>query len=406
MSPARGRRLHIGLAAMNHPRPGGGGGLDIYTRQIVEALADLDNQHDYTVLVSENNLPDWSWRSWPAHVRVYGLRRFEPRQNLGVRAYRRWRRARGLPVPPHYGEPYLIRQIAELGLDLLHFPDTLIEPLGITVPCVLTVFDIQHEYLPELFSRASLASRAERYRPSVEKAVHVLAPSAFTRQSLIDKYGLPPAKVTLLPAAIDPLARPATAADVERVRVRYRLEGPFFCYPANPWPHKNHARLMAALRLYRDQFGPPPLLVLTGRLAPETHSGAEFALAAGVEAWVRDLGFVPQADLAGLFGGAEFMIFPSLFEGFGLPILEAFAYACPVAAAAVTSLPEIAGDAALYFDPYQPSEIAEAIQRLHTEPGLRRELVERGRQRLAPYAWACLVPQLIHQYEQIAAQLP
>jgi len=202
--------------------------------------------------------------------------------------------------------------------------------------------------------------------------------------------------------------------------------GRFVLYPANPWPHKNHERLLRAWKSLIDLGGaasypsdPPlragtpahgpdsiepsmddtPTLVCTGRIAGEPRSVASLARAAGLPTGrVLDLGFVSEEHLAALLRAARFMLFPSLFEGFGLPVLEALAAGCPVACANLPPLVEVAGDAAHYFDPTSDSAIANAASVLWRDAGRREDLRLRGRIHARRYRWDTLVPGLIAAY--------
>jgi len=402
---ALGRPPRIGLAVLNHGIAGYGGGLDVYVRQFVEALAEHDQRTNYVLIMQAVHASHWADHAWPENFEVRPLHNVEPRQAWGVRARRAARRRLGRPVPPHYGEAYWIRQLEEMRLDLLHFPDTEIKPLSVTAPCLLTVFDIQHEYYPEFFNEAELKRRDEGYRASIAKAVHILTPTQFTRQSLRERYAVPDQKLSVAAAGIRQDLRPAAPDEVRRVRAKYDLPETYLFYPANPWPHKNHARLMRALRIHAERHGPPPTLALTGRLHGEARRASEFAAAAGVEPYVRDLGFVAAEDLPALYTGARLLVFPSLFEGFGLPVLEAMAYGCPVAAARATTLPECAGEAAEYFDPLDAEDIAQTIHRLLNDEAARAAMREKGFARVKAFNWAEIVPQITAIYERMAGQL-
>ena len=397
------RAPRVGLAAMYHSQLGVAGGLDVYVRQLVEALAEHDRLTDYVVLTTAKGAAAWAYRTWPINFTIHALREFAPRPPWPQRVVNHYRRRRGLPVPPHYGDDYLAWQIDQLDLDLVHYPATLIRPLTLQTPCVLTVFDIQHAYYPEFFTPAELAWREQNYGPSIHKAVHLLPPSAYTAASLTEKYTVPPERQSLIPVGADPQVERASPAEVARVRAKYRLPEGYIYFPANPWPHKNHARLIAALRRLHASLDNPPALVLSGRLVNEPRDARLLALAADMDPYVLDLGFVPPSDLPGLYTGAELLVFPSLFEGFGIPLLEAMACGCPIAAANATAIPDCVGDAALLFDPLDPDAIAAAVQTLLEDEALRQTLVARGTARLRAFSWSVIVPQLSAVYARVAA---
>ena len=396
------RPLRIGVAAMNFAQLGEGGGLSIYVRQLVEALAECDRANEYFIFLYDYSLPSWNSRTWPANVKLVTLSWKQPARTLFARAGDKLLRILGITTSAYSDDEFLARQIDDLGLDLVHFPCTTISPLAVKTRSLVTFFDLQQEYYPEFFTQSELDARAYTYKASIEKAAKVLVPSHYTWQSLLEKYSVPAEKLTLVPVGIRADVRPVDRETVARVCSKYGLPSEYIYYPANPWPHKNHARLIAAIRLYRQRLGEPPKLVLSGRLRNEVRDVQSLAVAAGVEDCIIDLGFVPSEDLPGLYTGAMALIFPSLFEGFGIPLLEAMAYGCPVAAANATAIPECVGEAAILFDPFSPDAIATAIHRLYIDKDLRQELRTAGLQRAQQFHWHKIVPQIVDVYKTVA----
>jgi glycosyltransferase involved in cell wall biosynthesis len=237
------------------------------------------------------------------------------------------------PAPPR---PSALR--TRVQGDAIHYPLTIRIPPGI-VPSAVTLHDLQHLDLPRLFSRAERAFRAAAWHPSVRGATFVVVPSGFVRDRAVELLGLDPARIRVIHHGIDHAAFSPRGDEREPVLV----------YPARPWPHKNHARLYEAFALLRRER-PELRLVLTG--------GGDFGrVPEGVE--VR--GLVPRDELVSLLRRAGGLVFPSLYEGFGQPPLEAMACGCPVACSDAASLPEVCGDAARYFHPDDPRQIARAV---------------------------------------------
>jgi glycosyltransferase involved in cell wall biosynthesis len=251
-------------------------------------------------------------------------------------------------------------------LDAIHFPlSVIVPPLRGRPPAAATVHDLQHELYPQFFSRAELAYRRLVYGQTVTASRIVIAISEHARQALLAKYGLDPERVVAIPLGVD--HERFTPGDARREA--------FLLYPANPWPHKNHARLYEAFSLLRRER-PELRLVLTG-------SGHPQALPDSVESRGR----VPSDELVRLYQTASALVFPSLYEGFGLPPLEAMACGCPVATSNATSLPEVCGDAAEYFDPLSPGDMARATNAVLDDPA---PYVERGLARARQFSWeAC-----------------
>jgi len=248
------------------------------------------------------------------------------------------------------------------SLDAMHFPLSVMLPPVDRPPAATTVLDLQHEEHPEFFGRAELAYRKLVYGWSVRRSRIVIAISEHSRQTLIERYRLVEERVRAIPLAVDH----------ERFSPGSARRGDYLLYPARPWPHKNHGRLYAAFAQLRREH-PELRLVLTGE-------GDFGRLPPGVEARGR----VSAHELVRLYRGAAALVFPSLYEGFGMPVVEAMACGCPVACSNVTSLPEVAGDAARLFDPTDADDIAAAADDVLRNP---EPWVARGLERARAFTW-------------------
>jgi glycosyltransferase involved in cell wall biosynthesis len=261
------------------------------------------------------------------------------------------------------------------GVDAVHYPLTIALP-RLDVPAAVTLHDLQHLDLPELFPRAERAFRAVAWHRSIRRAQIVIVPSGFVRDRLVDRLGVDPAQVRVIHHGIDhERFRPAEHRSSDPVKLTGSEEvkrEPFLLYPAKTWPHKNHARLLEAFALLRRER-PELRLVLSGgdRLPPQD----------GVE----QVGRGSLDELVSLYRSASCLVFPSRYEGFGQPPLEAMACGCPVAVSNAASLPEVCGDAARYFDPESPEEIAAAVAEVLDDPEPWRA---RGFERAAQFTWA------------------
>ena len=258
--------------------------------------------------------------------------------------------------------PGTLRAMLETA-DVVHFPLTVPVP-RVSRPTVLTLLDVQHLDVPELFPRGERLFRRLTYDRAARRADHVIVISQWVRERTIERLQLDPERVHAIHLGVD-LARFSPEPTVARE--------PFLLYPARPWPHKNHARLFEAFEAVHAAH-PELRLVLTGE-------GTDTArLPPGVEA----RGSISRDELVSLYRRAAALVFPSLYEGFGLPPLEAMACGCPVAASAVASLPEVCGDSAVLFDPYDTAAIAAGI-----EEALARasELSAAGSARAASFTW-------------------
>ena len=249
------------------------------------------------------------------------------------------------------------------ALDLVHHPLTIALP-PLDLRTAVTVHDLQHLDHPELFSRAERLFRARTHERSARHADAVIVPSQFVRRRAIELLGLPPERVHAIPWGVDH----------ERFRPGDEEREPFLLYPARPWPHKNHTRLFEAFAHLRQER-PELRLVLTGG----GHEGRP--VPPGVE--VR--GLVSNDELASLYRRTACLVFPSLYEGFGQPPLEAMARAAPVAASDIPAIAEACGDAAALFDPNEPEDIAAVVAAALDAPG---RFAAAGPARARNFTWA------------------
>jgi glycosyltransferase involved in cell wall biosynthesis len=367
--------VRIGIAAGRGT--GERGGVESYARDLLDALDRHDPANEHVALAPG---PPSAWT----------------RARRALQAFAGW-------AP---GRDARAQAIDALGLDVVHYPATELPEVSLRTPAVLTFFDMQEEYLPEFFGWRARRSRRAAHRAAVRRADAVVVPSRFTGECLRERYGTPPDRIHHVPVGVGEAFAPGGAADeAARLRARYALpRGDFALYPANPWPHKNHERLFAALRKLSGQGLAIPL-VCTGRLAGEGRSAAGLAAAAGIPAdLVHDLGFVDPRDMPALYRCARAVVFPSLFEGFGLPVLEAMASGRPVACARLPPLEEVGGSAVWTFDPCSVDETAGALRAVWDDEALRARLRSDGLARAEAYRWPRLVPALVDVYARAARE--
>ncbi len=325
--------------------PGVVGGSETYARELCRGLARV-GELDYRVFVptiaedAGDGLDSRVVRGYPASSTMPGRVRA---MGGGLLLGGRLRRELGLDE-----------------LDAVHFPLSVMLPLVSAPPAATTILDLQHESLPKNFSRAERVYRRALYGASARRSRIVIAISEHARETLVERLSLEPDRVRTIHLGVD-LER-FSPADVPRE--------PFLFYPANAWPHKNHERLFEAVALLRREHR-DLRLVLTGDHAD-------------VPDFVDARGRVSQDELVELYRRASALVFPSLYEGFGQPVLEALACACPVACSDLPPLREVAGDAAAYFDPVDPESIAAATLEVIARGGAS------GPERASPFTWdAC-----------------
>ena len=284
------------------------------------------------------------------------------------------------------GDAALVKAMREETLDLWWCPWVVWRPLRPPVPSVVTVPDLQHEHLPDSLTPEERLERRADYLIAAHCAHAVMTFSKHTRDDLRQRYGVPPDRVFAIPLDVG-YDWDASAPEPELVADLMARHGTgFLYYPANTWPHKDHLTLLRALRRLADQ-GEPQRLVLTGAGDHERGRLERMIRDQGLNDAVHLLGTVPPPVVRGLYRLCAAVVFPSRFEGFGMPVLEGMRSGVPVLSSDATSLPEVGGDAALYFRAGDVDDLAEKIRRITGDEALRADLVKRGTTRAAGFSW-------------------
>ena len=368
-----------------------GGGIGRYTRNLVGSVCALDAGNAYTLFVAGGRWPADSGAALPPNVRARTVPLSDRVLNIV------WQRLR-LPVPI---------QLVTGPLDLFHSPDFVLPYVG-RVPAILTVHDLSFMRHPEFFVpgfRDYLQSAVSR---AVEKAHCVLADSKSTRQDLIELLDVEPERVSVLYPGVEARFQRVTDADhLARVRVKYRLPRRFILGLGTLQPRKNFDGLIRSFHLLLGQAGPAPgiaemdLVVCGGQgwMFEETMASVERT---GLGERVHFPGFVDDADLPALYSLASVFAFPSWYEGFGLPVLEAMACGTPVVAADNSSLPEVVGEAGLMVDAADTHGLAQALGRLLADDALRGRLVAAGLDQARRFCWQDAARQLLEVYQAFA----
>ncbi|NJM05888.1 glycosyltransferase family 4 protein [Candidatus Gracilibacteria bacterium] len=334
-------------------------GTERYSFELIAALARSDRFNRYTLFTNGQ----------PAALPQLG-----PNFNVhNVRAPRLWTHLR-------LGPQSLLSQA-----DVLFVPAHVI-PLVAAHRSVVTIHDLGYRAFPESHTRRRRVELDLTTRWSVQRATRVIAISQATKDALVQHYNVDPTRVAVVHHGLSAAFRPADTPAITTVCARYGLQKPFFLYIGTVQPRKNLARLIAAFRTIAERIGAIEL-VIAGKRGWLTEQIEAEAAHAGLGARVRFIGFVPDAELPALLSAARAFVFPSLYEGFGMPVLEAMGCGTPVLTANTSALPEIAGDAALLVDPSDTEAIAAALQQLADDAALRADLSARGLQRAAHFTW-------------------
>ena len=363
-----------------------GAGIGRYVRELIRALAAEDPATPYRLFVAGASSgalapspgPNFTWR--PTRISPLWFARL-------------WHRLR-LPIPV---------QLFTGRVRLFHATDFTLPPTLPGTPTLLTVHDLSFVRAPETTTPV-LKAYLDRVVPrSVRRATHVLADSQATKDDLIALYGTPADKITVLLSGVSARFRPVGDPTLRRsTREKYGIPpDPYILSVGTVQPRKNYARLMEALAALGPDAAQVHLVIAGGRgWLDSPIYGAVKSL--GLEGRVHFTGFVADADLPALYSDALCLAYPSLYEGFGFPVLEAFACKTPVITSKLSSMPEVAGDAALLVDPYDVAALSAALKRVLSEPALRTELVARGVRQAAHFTWERTARHLLAVYRELA----
>ena len=348
------------------------GGIEQYVRDLVVGFAQKSTaEYQFTLLVQPAHRQYFG--KLPMHVRykaIPGARRLKGR----TRVWKVLLRAYG---------------VNKMNYDLVHFPLQVVRFRISGLPIIVSIMDIQHESHPEFFSEPDLVARRYIYPHSIDQADRVIAISQFTAGELHHYYHTPLDKIDVVPLAIN---MNAPGKNAKRL--------PQIFYPAATWPHKNHLNLVKAFAMFAAHH-PGYSLHFSGAKKQEFEGLMNTVHELGLEDKVIHHGYVTDAQVASLMVSSEAVVFPSLFEGFGIPVLEAMATKTPVACSDIAVLKELCGDAAIYFDPHSIKKIASAIEDVICNSKLRQKLLKQAPGVLSRYTVAALTENTIKSYDKV-----
>ncbi|MGB7340216.1 MAG: glycosyltransferase family 1 protein [Phototrophicaceae bacterium] len=364
-----------------------GGGIGRLTRDLVAALLELDKQTAYRLFVAGASKPDLHDPLSPNAI-------WKPTSISSDWFARIWHRAQ-LPIPV---------ELFTGSLDLFHATDFTLPPTLPSTKTIVTVHDMSYVRVPDAASPRLRAYLDQVVPRSVKRSTHVIADSEATKNDLIELYDISPDKITVLLSGIDRRYYPVDDNfSLITIRNKYSISSnPYLFSIGTIQPRKNFSRVIHALKRLRDRGYDLHLVIAGGKgwLEDEMYQTIE---ALNMRDLVHLIGFVDDEDVAGLYSGAECVVFPSLYEGFGFPVIEGMACGTPVITSNVSSLPEVAGDAAIMVDPYDIDAITDAIQRVLDDNTLRDRMIQAGFEQASKFTWEKSARQLHEIYMQVLA---
>jgi len=362
-------------------------GVGTYIRNVVRTLARLDRDSKYFLIGSPDRVAECG--DLPPNFHAVNLAGGDNtvKGNLDFRAI-----------------------VRRLNCDVVHIPHLFWLPRGLSCPYVLTVHDLlEHMYGSR---NASSLRRSMHYyltRRVLRRAARVIAVSQFTRNEIEKLLAIPDARIEVVYNAIDErfLYGHATQADRDLIAQRYLVNHPFILYAGAIRPHKNVVRIIEAFsalksELQKENLYPDIKLIIIGDDLSSHPRLRRTVVRSGVQNDVRFLGFVPIEVLRIFYDVAKIFVFPSLYEGFGLPPLEAMAHGTPVVTSNTSSLPEVAGNAALLVNPENVFEIRRGLQRVLLDSALRDRMKLRGYEQAKKFSWTTSVSRILEIYREVA----
>jgi len=362
-------------------------GIGSYIRGLLRGLAGIDasNRYKYVVGPAEvNAMPELPANFQPALYERSDWAHFD---NIAFPAFLR-----------------------SLSPNLVHIPLSRV-PFFMIRPYVVTIHDMAHLLFQDPASRLRLELRRYRFRRGLVRAARIIAVSEATKRDVEAASGLPPERIRRVYNAPDPVfyngGAAVAAEERQRTMERYQINYPYLLYAGNIRRHKNVPRLVEAFAVAREQLAAHPdyhdlRLVIIGDTISQFPAVRQAVMKSRVEHMVRFLGFVPYETLRCFFESAAAFVFPSRYEGFGLPPLEAMACGTPVVTSNVSSLPEVVGDAAVLVNPENVFDIARGIREVLTDGNLRAELIRRGHEQASRFSWAQTARQVLEIYQEAA----
>lgn len=353
-------------------------GNEVYARNMASALARVGSGHEFLIFVTDTS----------------SLGRMQTFSNSDCNLV-------AVPSNPWvrlgFAIPY---QMWRRGADILHV--TYVAPLVLGKPFVVTVHDVSFERFPEFFGLRDLAILKTLVPIAVRRAERIIAPSDFTKRELVSVYQVPESKVEVVYEAADAAFGPGVdASRIEMVRAKYGIYGEYVLYVGNVQRRKNIARLMLAFRHARSHGNLPLQLVVVGQETGIRDTLSERTRDLSRECQVKFLGFVPDEDLAPLYAGALMFAYPSLYEGFGLPVVEAMACGTPVLTSNTSALAEVSGHSAFLVNPMSVEDIANGLLTLATDANLRQRLSNAGLENARRFSWEKSALKMLKVYEEV-----
>lgn len=343
------------------------GGIETYCRGLISGLAEIDQSNEYILFANRENFH--TWKTLPSNFKVYEC--------------------------PVYGGQKVSRTLFELfkfnslldtlGIEVYHSLASTIPPKTSKRKVLVTIHDIIFKKFPQEFGLIQRLVASTMFYYSATHADRIIVDSNFTKNDIIEEYKISSEKITV--SYLDSAKLDAGLDNSKDVLTKYKIDSPYLLSVSSTYHHKNFVGLLKAFSILKSKYKIPHKLVCTG-LKMAGHE--EFMDNLELNEYKDDIiyaGYVNRTELFHLYSQADVFVFPSLYEGFGIPVLEAMKIGTPVACSNLTSIPEVAGDAAALFDPYNVESMVESIHQILINQNYKLELIQKGKQRASTFSY-------------------
>ncbi|MCL5795420.1 MAG: glycosyltransferase family 4 protein [Patescibacteria group bacterium] len=361
------------------------GGIGRYTRALLLELSRIDGKNQYTIFLTSNDKLEYDIKAKNFTVRVIDIKHYSISE-----------------------QTKFLKILNQGKFDLVHFTN-FNHPILYKKKFIATIHDLTLMLYPggkySLIKKAGFKLVITR---AVKNAARVISVSEATKQDLINVLSAGPGKIEVIYEGIDDNYNvKCQMSNVKTIEIlkKYNISKPYLLFISQWRPHKGIIQLVEAFKILKEKYTIPHQLVIVGK---PIYNFPEIPYTIHHTPYTKDIvtpGFVAESDLPILYQNADIFVFPSHYEGFGLPPLEAMACGVPVAASNVSCIPEILGKAAIYFDPYEPADIAQKIQKIITEPNLRKKLIQDGVTQSKKYSWHKMAKETLALYRKILNQI-
>ena len=374
--------MRIGLFCGSLHRQGSG--IQVYIRHLLESMARMDSDVDITLLynISRCKLNDSDYRAVLSDINV---KPFYMPEKYALRIWSRF----------HF--PYI--DFMHQKFDIIHSATSYLPPVRYAKK-IVTAHDLAFIKHPDklIISRA----RAHYSRGSIKHADLVIADSEYTRKDVVELLDIPEGSVmTIYPGIDQVFMHPRKNREMQEVLKRYNIDYPYFLFVGNIDPRKNLRGLLTAFGRFIDKHKKGVRLIIVGKRTSQADKELQIIDELGLGEQVRYLGYIPRGDLPALYANARIFIYPSFFEGFGFPVLEAMASGTPVITSNTSSLPEVCGDAAYYVTPGSVSSLVQALEKVDSDSRLRKAMISKGQKRARRFSWERTAIETIDCYKMM-----